>query len=52
MRAIRVDHRVEGFPQSNQSIHEALGPLVMHVVIAGTVYEEKLARQPLRKVDG
>jgi hypothetical protein len=48
---VRIDHEIERFAELDQPVHEALGPLVVHVVVAGTVHDQQIAFQVLCEVD-
>ncbi len=51
MSPIGIRHKVEGFSQIDESIHEQLRPLVVHVVITRAMDDQQVALQALRIVD-
>src|SRR5687768_4548419 len=46
VRAVRIDHRVEGLAELDQPIDQSFGALRVNVVVAGAVNHEELAAQP------
>ena len=47
VRPVWIDHEIEGLPKRNQPVHEPLGALVVHVVVARAMHDEQTPAQSL-----